>query len=111
MAATVGVGLFLSPAALAGAAVNEHDGYPGWKPDLSSEVLKVAEHVYRKLFHTDPEIKAIHAGLECGIIKKKYPNGYVLGESGPKLILIRLSRRSTPAAFFIKETISIVSTA
>jgi dipeptidase D len=58
---------------LMGASVVHSDGYPGWKPDLSSEVLKVAENVYRQLFHTAPEIKAIHAGLECGLFLQKYP--------------------------------------
>ena len=58
---------------LLGASANHSDGYPGWKPDLSSEVLKIAEKAYRSLFDRAPEIKAIHAGLECGLFLQKYP--------------------------------------
>jgi dipeptidase D len=59
---------------LMGATVTHSDGYPGWKPDLSSEVLKVAEMAYQTLFKRAPEIKAIHAGLECGLFLQKYPH-------------------------------------
>lgn len=60
-------------ARLAGAEVEWLEGYPGWRPDLDSSVLQTARRVYRRLFERDPQIKAIHAGLECGIIKEKYP--------------------------------------
>jgi len=59
---------------LMGATVTHSDGYPGWKPDLSSEVLGIARGVYASLFDTEPEVKAIHAGLECGLFLQKYPN-------------------------------------
>jgi dipeptidase D len=59
--------------ALLGATVRHSDGYPGWKPDMSSEVLKLSEQVYRDLFNQDPDVKAIHAGLECGLFLQKYP--------------------------------------
>ena len=58
---------------LMGATVIHSEGYPGWKPDLSSEILSVAERTYRELFHQDPDVKAIHAGLECGLFLQKYP--------------------------------------
>jgi dipeptidase D len=58
---------------MAGATVIHSEGYPGWKPDLSSEVLKIAEKTYRELFQKDPEVKAIHAGLECGLFLQKCP--------------------------------------
>jgi len=58
---------------LAGAAVEHSDGYPGWKPNPDSEILKTAQAAYRKLFGKDAEIKAIHAGLECGLFLEKYP--------------------------------------
>ncbi len=58
---------------LLGATVVHSDGYPGWKPDLSSEVLKIADTAYQELFGSNPEIKAIHAGLECGLFLQKYP--------------------------------------
>jgi dipeptidase D len=58
---------------LMGATVSHSDGYPAWKPDLSSEVLKIAERAYRELFDQKPDVKAIHAGLECGLFLQKYP--------------------------------------
>lgn len=59
---------------LLGATVKHSDGYPGWKPDLHSEILKVARVAYSDLFNEDAEVKAIHAGLECGLFLQKYPD-------------------------------------
>ncbi|NLO71430.1 MAG: aminoacyl-histidine dipeptidase [Porphyromonadaceae bacterium] len=59
---------------LGGCKVSHGDGYPGWKPNLNSDILKVAEKSYEKLFNQTPKIKAIHAGLECGLFLKKYPH-------------------------------------
>ena len=50
------------------------DGYPGWQPDMNSELLKTSKNVYREIFGKDAEVKAIHAGLECGILGNKYDN-------------------------------------
>ncbi len=47
--------------------------YPGWKPDFGSPLLMKAASVYREIFGKEPEIKATHAGLECGVIGSKYP--------------------------------------
>ncbi|MGA8263961.1 MAG: aminoacyl-histidine dipeptidase [Ignavibacteriaceae bacterium] len=58
---------------LAGAKVSTTDGYPGWTPDLNSNILKVSKEVFKELFNKEPEIKAIHAGLECGILEGKNP--------------------------------------
>ncbi len=58
---------------LAGAKIESGDGYPGWKPNLDSDILKVSKNVYKDLFGNEPEIKAIHAGLECGILGDKNP--------------------------------------
>ena len=58
---------------LAGAYTYERDGYPGWEPNMDSEILKIVKESYRDLFGKDPEVKAIHAGLECGLFKEKYP--------------------------------------
>jgi dipeptidase D len=55
------------------AEVRQGDGYPGWKPDVHSPVLKVMKNVYHQMNGKDAEVKAIHAGLECGIIKERYP--------------------------------------
>ena len=57
---------------LAGAEVSHSDGYPGWKPNLNSEILRITRNSYTELFGTDPQVKAIHAGLECGLIYEKF---------------------------------------
>lgn len=57
----------------AGAKVVYSGTYPGWIPNVNSELLQVAKDSYRELFNKDPKITAIHAGLECGIIGAKYP--------------------------------------
>jgi dipeptidase D len=59
---------------LAKGEVKHSDGYPGWNPDVNSAILKVAEDRYNKLFNSAPEVKAIHAGLECGLFLEKYPD-------------------------------------
>lgn len=58
---------------LAGAKVVHGEGYPGWKPNPKSEILVIARDCYQKLYNKTPEIKAIHAGLECGLFLEKYP--------------------------------------
>jgi len=59
--------------ALTGAAVSHGDGYPGWKPNLKSDILRVATDSYVKLHNEQPKVRAIHAGLECGLFLEKYP--------------------------------------
>lgn len=59
---------------LAGAEVQFSGEYPGWKPNMDSPILKIMQDVYNKKFGKVPEIKAIHAGLECGILGGKYPD-------------------------------------
>lgn len=59
---------------LAGGEVNQGDGYPGWKPNVNSPILGVLKNTYKELYGEMPEVKAIHAGLECGIINEKYPD-------------------------------------
>jgi dipeptidase D len=58
---------------LAGAQVEQTDGYPGWNPNPDSAIMKITQSSYRKLFNVDPAVKAIHAGLECGLFIEKYP--------------------------------------
>ncbi|MFO8054412.1 MAG: aminoacyl-histidine dipeptidase [Bacteroidales bacterium] len=58
---------------LAGAEVKHSGEYPGWKPNVNSPVLAVMKDVYKNRFNKTPEVKVIHAGLECGIIMDKYP--------------------------------------
>jgi dipeptidase D len=59
---------------LAGAEITYGDGYPGWAPDIHSDILKVFKSTFTKMYGKEPEVTAIHAGLECGIIKEKYPD-------------------------------------
>lgn len=59
---------------LGGATCVTADGYPGWKPDPHSEILGIAVESYRRLFGVEPKVKAIHAGLECGLFLEKYPS-------------------------------------
>ena len=56
------------------AKINMTGGYPGWKPNMNSPILAGMSKIYRKMFGKEPDIKAIHAGLECAIIGGTYPN-------------------------------------
>ena len=58
---------------LAGAQVDVRPAYPGWKPNMESEVLEVVKRVHARELGSEPKVAAIHAGLECGIIGKKVP--------------------------------------
>jgi dipeptidase D len=69
---------------LGGARVETSDGYPGWKPDLDSQILRLAQECYRSLYGKEAEVRAIHAGLECGIIGERIP-GMDMVSFGPTL--------------------------
>lgn len=56
---------------LAGAAVTQPPPYPGWKPDVASPLLAMMRQLHREVLGTDPEVRAVHAGLECGVIGEK----------------------------------------
>ena len=58
---------------LASAEVDVRPAYPGWKPNLDSQVLDVVRRVHERELGSEPEVAAIHAGLECGIIGRKIP--------------------------------------
>lgn len=58
---------------LGGATAETSEGYPGWKPNPHSDIVRVAADSYERLFGVKPLIKAIHAGLECGLFLEKYP--------------------------------------
>lgn len=58
---------------MAGAKVKNGEGYPGWKPNVKSELLKISKDSYKRLFKKEPVVRAIHAGLECGLFLEKYP--------------------------------------
>ncbi len=59
---------------LAGAEVKHGEGYPGWKPNMQSTIMHLASDAYKELYGITPAIKAIHAGLECGLFLEKYPH-------------------------------------
>ena len=69
---------------MAGAEVSHGDGYPGWAPNLNSPIMKIAADAYEELYGIRPAIKAIHAGLECGLFLEKNP-GLDMVSFGPTL--------------------------
>jgi dipeptidase D len=69
---------------LIGAEVSHGDGYPGWSPNKDSKILEISKEVYSNLFGNPPKVKAIHAGLECGLFLEKYP-GLDMVSFGPTL--------------------------
>ena len=69
---------------LSGAHITQPEGYPGWTPNLDSQLLKVLKKVYKKKFRKEPEVGAVHAGLECGIIGEKF-SGMDMISFGPTI--------------------------
>ena len=69
---------------LAGAKVDVGGGYPGWKMNPQSELLRIAVEQYKALFGKEPHVRGIHAGLECGLFSEKYP-GMDMISMGPTL--------------------------
>ena len=69
---------------LAGATVTHESEYPGWKPNVNSEILEVSVAAYERLFGVKPVVRAIHAGLECGLFLNKFP-GLDMISFGPTL--------------------------
>ena len=69
---------------LAGASVKEDEGYPGWQPDMDSEMLAIVKQVHVDELGVDPEVYAVHAGLECGLIGEMLP-GMDMISIGPQI--------------------------
>ncbi len=69
---------------LAGFEVEHGTGYPGWKPDPNSEIVRKLKTIYERTFGAEPKLIAMHAGLECGVIGDKYP-GMQLISFGPQI--------------------------
>jgi dipeptidase D len=59
---------------LAGAIVSHESEYPGWAPAAVSPVRDACVESYKRLFGVEPKVKAIHAGLECGLFTEKFPD-------------------------------------
>jgi len=68
------VSMLESLGTLAGAKTSAKGSYPGWQPDASSPVMALVRETYQRLFDKTPNIQVIHAGLECGLFKKPYPD-------------------------------------
>lgn len=75
----------LSALSLSGAHVEFSGAYPGWNPDPSSPLLLQMKKIYQSLFGHEPQVKTVHAGLECGIIGAKYP-GLDMISCGPTIL-------------------------
>jgi len=71
-------------AALAGFEATRSGGYPGWKPEPGAAIVKLVDGVHRELFGRPMVVKAIHAGLECGLIGERYP-GMEMASIGPSM--------------------------
>jgi dipeptidase D len=69
---------------LCGATVDVHDAYPGWKPNPTSPLVQRTVAVYQRLFGSQPVLKAVHAGLECGLLLEKVP-GMDVVSIGPEI--------------------------
>jgi len=78
-------GKVIAHGTLAGYSYTSKDPYPAWTPNPESKLLKAAVEVHKELFSKKPGVKAMHAGLECGIIGKKYP-GIDMISFGPDVI-------------------------
>ena len=59
---------------LAGAETSLDNAYPGWTPNMQSPLLALMKDVYKEMEGQEPEVKVIHAGLECGLLAKPYPH-------------------------------------
>ncbi|AZQ11400.1 aminoacyl-histidine dipeptidase [Shewanella khirikhana] len=66
-------GMLIALSNLAGAEIELSGAYPGWKPDNSSPVMAIVRETYQDIYNKEPVIMVIHAGLECGLFKKPYP--------------------------------------
>ena len=67
-----------------GCAVSQSGDYPGWQPNPNSDILTIMEQLYKDLFKEDPQVKACHAGLECGILGTHLPNADMIS-FGPNI--------------------------
>ncbi len=69
---------------LMGCSVTQSGDYPGWQPNPNSAILKIMTDLYRKMYQEEPQVKACHAGLECGILGKHLP-GVDMISFGPNI--------------------------
>lgn len=96
---------------LAGAKVKRSDPYPGWKPNMNSRILKTCFDSYVSLFGVEPKVKAIHAGLECGLFLEKFPDLDMIS-FGPTLRGVHAPGERLDLASnekFVKHLVDVVS--
>ena len=74
-----------SACALAGVGCKFYGGYPGWNPNVNSPILQAMKGIYEKMFGEKPHVRAVHAGLECGLLGSKYPNLDMIS-CGPNIV-------------------------
>lgn len=79
------VNMVRSVGTLADSAIKQHNGYPAWQPNPDSQLLHIAKDVYHDIFNGEVHVKAIHAGLECGLIGDKFP-GMDMISFGPTIL-------------------------
>lgn len=77
--------MMTSIAELAGVKIELSGDYPGWKPNMNSQILKIAREAYKTKFGIDPVVDAKHAGVECGILGAIYPNWDIIS-FGPTIL-------------------------
>jgi dipeptidase D len=70
---------------LADFGVEHTGGYPGWKPEPASDIVRKAQAVHLEVLGKTPELVAMHAGLECGVIGEKHP-GMQMISFGPHIV-------------------------
>lgn len=96
---------------LAGAKTKRSDPYPGWKPDMNSKILKLSFDSYKSIFGYEPKVKAIHAGLECGLFLEKFP-GLDMISFGPTLRFVHAPGEKLDLASnekFVKHLVDVVT--
>jgi dipeptidase D len=69
---------------MGGFEVEHNTGYPGWKPEPTSDIVRISREVHKEVLGKDPELVAMHAGLECGVIGEKH-NGMQMISFGPQI--------------------------
>jgi dipeptidase D len=77
---------------LAGAQIAFSGCYPGWKPDTSSAVMAIVKDTYQSIYHKEPVIMVIHAGLECGLFKSIILNWIWSPSARPSVIRTALTK-------------------
>jgi dipeptidase D len=75
-----------------GCSVVQSGDYPGWEPNNDSVILKLMADLYREMFQEEPNVKACHAGLECGILGRHLPEVDMIS-FGPNILGKKSGRR------------------